>query len=93
MATFVKENTRGETLYLLRLDTPMGHKTVYLDATTRLTVAETDDTADGHTTTGPRFAYELAKASSYADYVARCATPSNLHKFSVDEYTFFTEAS
>lgn len=93
MATFTKESTRGKTLYLLRMDKPLGPATVYLDATKSLMDAEKTDTKNGFDQEGPVFGQELRKATEYADYVNTHATIDNLHRFNHDQYVFFAETN
>lgn len=92
MATYVEEVTRGHTLHLLKFDTFTGTTPVYLDATKTIKAAQQKDNESGYPNGGPAMALEIEKARTYADYVARHASPDNLHQFNTGEYQVFTEA-
>ena len=91
MATYVKEESRGNTLHLLKLDRLIDNQTVYLDATTKIDEAIKDDMASGHNNTGPNTSIEIEKARAYADYVAGHASMSNLHQFNGKGYFLFSD--
>lgn len=91
MPEFVKENTRGKTLYLLKMDKPLGQSTVYVDATDKFKEAEKTDIENGNGTGGPMLGYEIQRATEYAEYVMKHATAETLHRFNNNGYNFFTD--
>jgi chloramphenicol 3-O-phosphotransferase len=91
MATYVKDENRGYTLHLLKLDCELGGAKVYLDASRRIKEAQRADRDAGYKNGGPRMGLEVEKARSYADYVAQHVTQETVHHFHTRDYSVFTE--
>ena len=90
MSVYLKKTFGNRPTYIIPLNTRLGDKGIFIDATDALENAKQRDHELGYRyEKGPNFGHEVMKAIEYGDYVIQYATVDNYYKFSTRRYSVF----